>query len=112
MITKKILPYEALFRWENGQFKAAHIQYIQVVEDDGKILSQTPLDPQPVKEGTEFPLEDVLVKIQVDSLSANTVLKEENEDVKTKIEFATKEKEEAQKKLQDFKDQLKVLSES
>lgn len=75
-------PYELLARWRDGKLSGAHVQFLTVIMEDGKKISETIGDVMPVDvgEGIGFPLADILAQMHVDALaavdSANTALTE------------------------------------
>ena len=60
-------PYEFLVRWNNGVITGAHVKYKTILDRDGVVFQETEGPALPV--GTEeYPLLDILTKMQIDAL--------------------------------------------
>ena len=70
-ITKQNTPYEFLVRWNNGAVSGAHIRFLEMIREDGVVLSQKEGPAQPVSLAGEsgFPITDVLTALQASALA-------------------------------------------
>lgn len=112
-MTKDTQPYELLVRWRNGKLSGSHIQFIQrIIDDDGKILQETPLDPIPIGGDKGFPLEDVLSKIHIDALASLAIEQDARKVAEKQLEENNNEMEKYLEDKKKVQDTLKTLSES
>lgn len=70
-ITKTVVPYEFLGRWNGGVFAGAHVRFLEIIAQGEKVLSQREGHALPVAVGAGqgFPLADILTSIQVQSIT-------------------------------------------
>ena len=68
MITKVNQPYEFLARWKDGKFSGSHIQFIEQVVEDGKVLFEQVGLALPVG-SADFPLKDILDQVTNDAVA-------------------------------------------
>jgi hypothetical protein len=83
-IERKAFPYEFLVRWDKGgRISGQHIQYRELVVDDGEVIAERLGRAFPVIEDGDFPLSDILSELQISqarTISELTKLIEELND--------------------------------
>lgn len=69
-ITKTTIPYEFLVRWTNGVLSGAHIRMLEIISENGVVLTQKEGNAQPVSLAGEvgFPLADILTSLQAQAI--------------------------------------------
>ena len=68
---KKTIPNELLVRWtEEGVLSGAHVKYMEVVREDGRIISGTQGNAIPISAAGDFPFQQFLPDIQAGAIAS------------------------------------------
>lgn len=85
MLEAKRQPYEFLVRWDTstGKIKGSHVQFANVISEDGVFASEQLAQPMPV--GTEYPLRDILDLIHIEALKTTSETAKELDEIKANL---------------------------